>query len=86
MIPMLFSVSYAGYWGQHRLGVVEFIRKAAQLGYPSVEIGAKRPHLSPLDYRSEESLAMIREAAQAAKIDIATIASYTYFTIGHKSP
>jgi len=86
MIPMLFSVSYAGYWGQHRLGLVEFIRKAAQLGYPSVEIGAKRPHLSPLDYRSDESLAMIREAAQAAKIEIGTIAAYTDFTVGHKSP
>ena len=29
----LFSVSYTGYWGQHPLDVLEFIAKAAELGY-----------------------------------------------------
>ena len=53
MTPALFSVSYAGYWGQHRLGVIPFLEKAAALGYPAVEIGGKRPHLSPLDYADE---------------------------------
>ena len=60
MTPVLFSVSYAGYWGQHTLSIEEFIRKAAALGYPAVELGGKRPHLSILDYATRESVAAIR--------------------------
>ena len=45
----LFSVSYAGLWSQHRLGVTDFIAKAAELGYGSVMLMGKRPHLSALD-------------------------------------
>ena len=37
MIPSLFSVSYAGLWGQHPLDLPNFLRKAASLGYPAVE-------------------------------------------------
>lgn len=85
MIPTLFSVSYAGYWGQHRLGIVEFLRKAAALGYAAVEIGAKRPHLSVLDYPHEESLLRLREAADGVGVEIATLAGYTDFTAGHRS-
>jgi sugar phosphate isomerase/epimerase len=85
MTPALFSVSYAGYWGQHRLGVVDFLRKAAALGYPAVEIGGKRPHLSPLDYRDDESLSEIRETARKLGVEIATIAGYTDFTSGRQS-
>lgn len=85
MTPALFSVSYAGYWGQQRLGVVEFLHKAAELGYPAVEIGGKRPHLSPLDYRDDQSLAEIRETARRLGIEIATIAGYTDFTSGRQS-
>jgi NADPH-dependent curcumin reductase CurA len=82
VIPTLFSVSYAGYWGQHRLGIVEFLEKAAALGYPAVEIGGKRPHLSPLDYPDAAALAPIRNAARRLNIEIATIAGYTDFTAG----
>jgi sugar phosphate isomerase/epimerase len=85
MTPTLFSVSYAGHWGQHRLGVIPFLEKAAALGYPVVEIGGKRPHLSPLDYTSDESLQPIRDAARQLKIEIATIAGYTDFTSGRQS-
>ena len=42
MIPTLFSVSYAGLWGQHRLDLVSFIRKAGALGYRAVELMGKR--------------------------------------------
>ena len=66
MTPTLFSVSYAGFWGQHALGVVDFLHKAAALGYPAVEIAGKRPHLSVLDYPHDESLAEVREAAATA--------------------
>jgi len=86
MKPALFSVSYAGYWGQHALSIDDFLRKAAALGYPAVELGGKRPHLSPLDYRTQQSAASIRDAAQAAGVEIATIAAYTDFTAGRESP
>ncbi|HEV3342362.1 MAG TPA: sugar phosphate isomerase/epimerase [Pirellulales bacterium] len=85
MIPTLFSVSYAGYWGQHRLSLTDFVRKAATLGYSAVEISGKRPHLSPLD-TDDESLAELRAAAQAAGVEIATIAGYTDFTAGRSTP
>ena len=45
----LFSVGYAGFWGQAALGVCEVIDRAARLGYDGVMIAGKRPHLSPLD-------------------------------------
>lgn len=85
MIPTLFSVSYAGYWGQHRLTLPDFFRKAAVLGYAAVEVSGKRPHLSPLD-TDETLLAELRAAAQAAGIQIATIAGYTDFTAGRTTP
>jgi sugar phosphate isomerase/epimerase len=86
MKPALFSVSYAGYWGQDALSIEDFLRKAAALGYPAVELAGKRPHLSVLDYRTQESVASIRGAAQSAGIEIATIAGYTDFTAGRESP
>ena len=85
MKPALFSVSYAGYWGQHRLGVVDFLEKAAALGYPAVEIAGKRPHLSPLDYPGDESLAQVREAAERLGVEVATIAGYNDFTSGRQA-
>jgi sugar phosphate isomerase/epimerase len=85
MIPTLFSVSYAGYWGQHRLTLAEFLRKAAALGYSAVEISGKRPHLSPLD-TDDGVLAELRAAAQSAGVEIATIAGYTDFTAGRTTP
>ena len=85
MTPVLFSVSYAGAWGQHRLSLVDFLKKAATLGYPAVEIGGKRPHLSVLDYPDDDSLAEVREAASRLGIEIATIAGYTDFTSGRQA-
>jgi sugar phosphate isomerase/epimerase len=86
MTPALFSVSYAGYWGQQRLSVEDFLRKAGALCYPAVELAGKRPHLSILDHRSGESVASIRKIAQSAGVEIATIAGYTDFTAGRESP
>jgi sugar phosphate isomerase/epimerase len=81
MVPTLFSVTYAGLWGQHRLDLKSFIRKAAQLGYPAVELMGKRPHLSPLDATDQE-LDAIRETAESAGVEIATVAAYTDFAGG----
>jgi sugar phosphate isomerase/epimerase len=82
LIPTLFSVSYAGYWGQHALAVIPFLRKAAALGYNAVELGGKRPHLAPLDYRDQTKLDAVRDEAARLNLEIATIAGYTDFTAG----
>ncbi|MBS0210798.1 MAG: sugar phosphate isomerase/epimerase [Planctomycetes bacterium] len=80
MTPALFSVSYAGFWGQHRLTLPQFIAKAGALGYAAVEIMGKRPHLSVLD-TERASLEELRRAANQANVQIATVAAYTNFTL-----
>src|SRR5262249_12226753 len=80
--PLLFSVSYAGYWGQHRLGLPEFFHKAARLGYPAVEIAGKRPHLSPLDYPNDSSLEPIPKPAEVLGVKVVPTAGSTDFTAG----
>jgi len=80
MTPTLFSVSYAGLWGQHRLDTVSFIAKARQLGYSAVELMGKRPHVSVLDTDAKQ-IDAIRQAAATYGIEIATIAGYTNFTL-----
>lgn len=81
MIPTLFSVSYAGLWGQHRLDLKAFLHKAAALGYQAVELMGKRPHLSILDVAKADP-SEIRDTAAAAGVQIATVAGYTNFTLG----
>lgn len=72
----LFSVSYAGYWGQQWLDLPAFIAKAAELGYSSVMLAGKRPHLSPLDARDAE-LAPVKSALTTHRIACAAIGGYT---------
>jgi sugar phosphate isomerase/epimerase len=81
MIPTLFSVSYAGLWGQHKLGLRSFIQRAAALGYEAVELMAKRPHLSVVDI-DEPALRELRDFALTSGVQIATVAGYTDFTLG----
>ena len=81
MIPTLFSVSYAGLWGQCCLDLEAFFAKAAALGYPAVELVGKRPHLSVLDI-DQRAVDKLRGAASACGVEIATIAGYTNFTLG----
>lgn len=81
MIPTLFSVSYAGLWGQNQLDLKSFIAKAAELGYTAVELMGKRPHLSVVD-TDDRQIDEIRQAAVVSGIEIATIAGYTNFTMG----
>ena len=72
----LFSISYAGLWGQQALDLPEFIAKAAHLGYGSVMLAAKRPHLSPLDADSA-CIESLRAALARHGVDCAAIAGYT---------
>jgi sugar phosphate isomerase/epimerase len=77
----LFSVSYAGLWGQATLGVGEFIERAARLGYGGVMLAGKRPHLSPLD-ATPEFVGPIREALARTGLRCETVAGYTDFAGG----
>ncbi len=81
MQAVLFSVSYAGLWGQDRLSPEEFIPHARELGYQGVELMGKRPHLSPLDW-DRESAAAVKKLCGVNSLDVACIAAYTNFTGG----
>src|SRR5690554_4400658 len=84
MTPTLFSVSYAGLWGQHRLSLKEFLARAGELGYAAVELMGKRPHLSVVD-TTRADIEELRAAARDTGVEIATIAGYTNFTLGRGS-
>jgi sugar phosphate isomerase/epimerase len=74
----LFSVSYAGLWGQQRLDLAGFVAHAAELGYSSVMLMGKRPHLSPLE-ADDAAIAALRAALSANRVRCAAIAGYTDF-------
>ena len=57
----LFSVSYAGLWGQASLDLPAFIRRAADLKFDAVMLAGKRPHLSPLDADEPLLVALLDE-------------------------
>ncbi|MDP6722364.1 MAG: hypothetical protein QGF59_27105, partial [Pirellulaceae bacterium] len=59
----LFSISYAGLWGQDVLPLPGVIAKAAELGYDGVMLAGKRPHLSVLDYSADKT-AELRDLLQ----------------------
>ncbi len=79
--PGLFSVSYAGYWGQAALTVEEFIARTGKLGFSSVMLAGKRPHLSPLD-ATPERLEQVQAALRQAGVTCEVIAGYTNLASG----
>jgi len=76
---ILHSVSYSGSWGQHFLGLEDFIAKAADLGYDGVMLMAKRPHLSVLDWNAEVK-ATLRASLDEHGVRLVCLAGYTNFT------
>jgi len=81
MRTALFTVSFAGLWGQDRLTLEQSIDLAADLGYQGVTIMGKRPHLSVLDY-SVDDCRRLRDHADQRGLRVAAIAAYTDFTGG----
>jgi sugar phosphate isomerase/epimerase len=81
MRPCLFSVSYAGFWGQAALPLTEFIARAGKLGFASVMIAGKRPHLSPLD-ASPQRLEEVQAALERGGVRCDVIAAYTNLAPG----
>lgn len=82
---VLHSVSYAGLWGQAFLPLEQFVDKAAELGFDGVELMARRPHLSVLDYPSA-ARARLRSHLETRGIRCACIAGYNNFTADLEHP
>src|SRR6476620_8774325 len=72
----LFSISYAGLWGQAALDLSQFLRHAAGLGFDAVMLAGKRPHLSPLD-ADEGAVNALRRDLDAAGRRCPVVAAYT---------
>lgn len=84
--PVLHSVSYAGVWrGQAQLNVEEFLLKTKELGFKHVEMVAKRPHVSPLDYDAE-ARKKLKARVEELGLKIVCMAGYTDFTSSADKP
>jgi sugar phosphate isomerase/epimerase len=82
----LHSVSYAGVWpNQARLSLDEFLTRAWSLGFESVMLMAKRPHLSVLDF-DNASTERLRWRIDELGLKVACVAGYTDFTLGSDRP
>ena len=78
----LHSVSYSGAWrGQALLTVDEFLLKAKELGFDGVELVAKRPHVSLLDY-DDAARKKLRDRIKDLGLDLVCLAGYNDFTAG----
>jgi len=77
----LFSVSYSASWGQASLPLVDFVARAPQLGFSSVMLGGKRPHLSPLD-ATAELIEKLKQALAQARVTCDVVAGYTNLASG----
>jgi len=85
MKTALFSVSYAGFWGQTRLELPAFIAHAKALGYQGVLLMGKLPHVSVLDF-DEPRRHELREQLRRVGLEVACLAGYTSFTAGLECP
>lgn len=78
----LHSVSYSGIWpGQALLSLDQFLVKAKELGFDGVMLGAKRPHLSLLDY-DEAARVKLKARIKELGLALVCIAGYNDFTAG----
>jgi sugar phosphate isomerase/epimerase len=78
----LHSVSYSGAWrGQAVLSLDEFLVKAKELGFDGIMIGAKRPHLSLIDY-DDAARQKLRARIKELGLELVCIAGYNDFTAG----
>jgi len=83
---VLHSVSYAGVWrGQTKLTTDEFLLKAKELGFTHIELMAKRPHVSPLDYDGE-ARKKLKARIQELGLKLVCLAGYTDFTTSADKP
>jgi sugar phosphate isomerase/epimerase len=82
----LHSVSYSGVWrGQALLTVDEFLVKAKELGFDGIMLGAKRPHVSLIDY-DDAARTKLRARIKELGLELVCIAGYNDFTAGVDKP
>ena len=82
----LHSVSYTGIWrGQATITVDEFLVKAKELGFDGVMLGAKRPHVSLLDY-DDAARQKLKARIKELGLELVCLAGYTDFTAGIDKP
>ncbi len=75
----LYTVSFSGAWYDGPgLSLEEVFRRAKDMGYDGVEIGAKRPHASPMDLDAD-ARARIREQVAGLGLEIPAVAGYSNF-------
>jgi sugar phosphate isomerase/epimerase len=74
----LFSISYAGLWGQAALDLRQFIRHSGELGFDAVMLAGKRPHLAPLD-TDDARIESLRQDLREAGVRCPVVAAYTDF-------
>jgi len=74
----LFSISYAGLWGQASIDLGRFIHKAKSLGFDTVMLAGKRPHLSALD-ANDDQIESLRNSLTDAGITCSVVAAYNDF-------
>jgi sugar phosphate isomerase/epimerase len=76
----LFTVSYAGLWGQHTLDAPACVHKAAALGFDGVLFMGKAPHLFPLGL-SDQEVVRVQEALSQTGLQAVGVAGYTDFLL-----
>jgi sugar phosphate isomerase/epimerase len=75
----LYTVSFSAAWYDGpSLSLEEVFRRAKDMGYDGVEIGAKRPHGSPMDLDAG-ARERIREQAASLGLEIPAVAGYSNF-------
>lgn len=72
----LFSISYAGLWGQAALDLRQLVRRTPDLGFDAIMLAGKRPHLSPLD-TDDELIAALHEDLRTTGLTCPVVAAYT---------
>ena len=80
----LFTISYAGFWGQDTLPMDAVPAKAKALGYDGIMIAAKRPHAFPAEM-SEARRSEFRKALKENGQELCCVGAYTNFTAGIES-
>jgi sugar phosphate isomerase/epimerase len=76
----LFSVSYAGLWGQATLDAEGFVHRAADLGFAGVLFMAKPPHLAPR-LSDDAALDRLRGVLDRRGVACIGLAAYTDFLL-----
>jgi len=75
----LYTISFAGVWYDGpALPLPDIFRRAKDMGYDGVEIGARRPHASPMDLDAKARERMRAQASEVG-VEIPAVASYNNF-------